>query len=58
MNGLLYGSVELGRRGPETDPGSKEVGPLEFRKRRGRLGIAARIANESGEAAIRIVDKP
>src|ERR1700682_2377217 len=57
MNGLLFGRRKLERRGPQTNSGPKEGGPLEICERFWRLGIAACIPYEGGEAAGWVVNQ-
>ena len=57
MNGLLYGRSKFERRGPQTNSGAKEGGPLEICERFWRLGIAACIPYEGGEAAVWVVNQ-
>jgi hypothetical protein len=57
MNGLLYGRRKLERCGPHTNSSPKEGAPLEICERFWRLGIAACISYEGGEAAVWVVNQ-
>src|SRR5471032_1883050 len=57
MNGLLHGRRKLKRRGPQTNSGPKEGGPLEICERFWCLDIAACIPYEGGKAAIWVINQ-
>src|SRR5580698_8395469 len=55
MHALLHSGAELAWRGPEANSRPEEIGPLELGKRFWRFQVSAGVADERGQASIRIV---